>query len=120
MTAQHPMSELLRAKAALGDEASVASGLEDAANALDAMQAENDRLHKVATQFMHQNGSLMAEKDALQQRWDWLLSDPVGARHMLQLLLTGKGTPEDFTAMVDRIAESKNAAERAHREGDGT
>lgn len=41
------------------------------------------------------------------KRWDYIKSDPDGARALLILLREGKGTPDDFDTMVDRIIESR-------------
>jgi len=43
-------------------------------------------------------------------RWDYIKSDPDGARALLILLREGKGTSDDFDTMVDRIIESRSKA----------
>jgi len=51
--------------------------------------------------------------DELQEkadRYDWIVGEPEGAQHLLNLLKQGKGTVEDFGKMIDRIAASKRAA----------
>ena len=43
-------------------------------------------------------------------RWNYIKADPDGARALLLLLKNGKGTPDDFDTMVDRIIESRKGA----------
>jgi hypothetical protein len=40
---------------------------------------------------------------SLLDRWRYIKADPHGARALLLLLEHGKGTPDDFDTMVDRI-----------------
>ena len=55
-------------------------------------------------------------EDIYKQRWEYIKSDADGARALLLLLKQGRGTPEDFDTMVDRIIESRaNAPESALR-----
>ena len=41
------------------------------------------------------------------ERWEYIKTDIDGARALLLLLRDGKGTPDDFDTMVDRIIESR-------------
>jgi len=43
-------------------------------------------------------------------RWEYIKSDPDGARALLLLLRECRGTPDDFDTMVDRIIESRTNA----------
>lgn len=56
----------------------------------------------------------IAEKDKeiarLKARWEYIKTDIEGARALLILLRDGKGTPDDFDTMVDRIIESRKGA----------
>lgn len=47
------------------------------------------------------------------KRWEYVKADPHGARALLLLLEHGKGTPDDFDTMVDRIIESRRIANRS-------
>lgn len=54
-----------------------------------------------------------AECDALRkdaERFEWVLTDPEGARHLLHLMQQGKGDKDSFRGMIDRILRAKNAA----------
>ena len=50
------------------------------------------------------------DKETCEKRWEYIKSDPDGARALLLLLREGKGTPDDFDTMVDRIIESRTNA----------
>jgi hypothetical protein len=50
------------------------------------------------------------DKDILNARWGYIKTDIEGARALLILLRDGKGTPDDFDTMVDRIIESRKVA----------
>jgi hypothetical protein len=43
-------------------------------------------------------------------RYEWMLDEPEGAQHLLNLLKQKKGTKEDFGKMIDRIRASKAAS----------
>lgn len=45
------------------------------------------------------------EADAI--RFHWMLNEPEGAQHLLNLLRQGKGSQSDFRRMIDRIINSK-------------
>ena len=50
-------------------------------------------------------------EEVYKKRWEYIKADPDGARALLLLLKEGKGSPDDFDTMVDRIIESRfNAA----------
>ena len=49
------------------------------------------------------DGGATAPCISLLDRWRYIKADPHGARALLFLLEHGKGTPEDFDTMVDRI-----------------
>jgi hypothetical protein len=51
-----------------------------------------------------------AEVERLRNRWKYIKVDQDGARALLLLLKNGKGTPDDFDTMVDRIIESRRLA----------
>jgi len=53
-----------------------------------------------------------------QARWEYIKSDPDGARSLLLLLHLGKGSPHDFDVMVDRMIASRNAFAERLRGGD--
>ena len=55
------------------------------------------------------------EPECYKSRWDYIKEDPEGARSLLLLLQHGKGTPDDFDTMVDRIIESRHQAQRAQK-----
>jgi hypothetical protein len=44
-------------------------------------------------------------------RYQWLIANPRGARHLFLLLEQGKGDKVAFTEMVDRIINSEAAAQ---------
>ena len=52
----------------------------------------------------------MNNEEVYKKRWEYIKSDPMGARALLLLLDEGKGTPNDFDTMVDRIIESRSKA----------
>lgn len=52
----------------------------------------------------------MSGKEVYKKRWEYIKTDPNGARALLLLLREGKGTPEDFDTMVDRVIESRSKA----------
>lgn len=52
----------------------------------------------------------MTELDIYKARWAYIKTDIEGARALLILLRDGKGTPDDFDTMVDRIIESRKGA----------
>ena len=45
-----------------------------------------------------------------ERRFQYVLDDPAGARHLIGLLRDGKGDKAAFCSMIDRICQSKNAA----------
>jgi len=47
------------------------------------------------------------EEEVYKKRWDYIKSDPDGARNLLLLLQNGKGSAHDFDTIVDRIIKSK-------------
>ena len=47
-------------------------------------------------------------EEVYKKRWEYIKSDPEGARALLLLLAAGKGTPDDFDTMIDRIIESRS------------
>ena len=55
--------------------------------------------------------------EELESRWHYIKTDTEGARSLLLLLSAGKGSPDDFDTMVDRIIESRNAGEKDRRRG---
>ena len=52
----------------------------------------------------------MNELETYKARWAYIKKDIEGARALLILLRDGKGTPDDFDTMVDRIIESRKGA----------
>ena len=60
---------------------------------------------------------LRVRVEELEARWNYIKTDTKGARSLLLLLATGKGTPDDFDTMVDRIIESRNTGEKDRRRG---
>jgi len=46
-------------------------------------------------------------EETYKKRWEYIKSDPDGARALLLLLKAGKGSPDDFDTMIDRIIESR-------------
>jgi hypothetical protein len=58
----------------------------------------------------------ITELDTYKARWNYIKTDIDGARSLLILLKDGKGTPDDFDTMVDRIIESRRAARAAGKE----
>jgi len=69
--------------------------------------AANDKIYK-AENREHINETRRKCR-ILKKRWEYLKADPDGARALLLLLKNGKGTPDDFDTMVDRIIESRKA-----------
>ena len=63
--------------------------------------------------------ALHAQVAALQvfeRRYNDMIADPVGARHLLALLSAGNGTADDFGKMLDRISVSRaNASPSAKK-----
>uniref|UniRef100_A0A6H1ZD04 Uncharacterized protein n=1 Tax=viral metagenome TaxID=1070528 RepID=A0A6H1ZD04_9ZZZZ len=55
-------------------------------------------------------------KDIYEKRWEYIKSDPEGARALLLLLKHGKGSPNDFDTMVDRIIESRTGKKKVGEE----
>lgn len=53
----------------------------------------------------------MGERAKKLERYEWMLNDPESARHLLSLLMQGKGSRDDFERMIDRIVDSKAKAE---------
>jgi hypothetical protein len=47
---------------------------------------------------------------SLSDRWSYIKADPHGARALLLMLEHGKGMPEDFDTMVDRVILSRVGA----------
>jgi len=47
---------------------------------------------------------------SLLDRWNYIKADIDGARALLLLLKNGKGTPQDFDTMVDRVILSRVGA----------
>jgi hypothetical protein len=47
---------------------------------------------------------------SLLDRWSYIKADVDGARALLLLLKNGKGTPQDFDTMVDRVILSRVGA----------
>ena len=47
---------------------------------------------------------------SLLDRWNYIKDDIDGARALLLLLKNGKGTPQDFDTMVDRVILSRVGA----------
>lgn len=43
-----------------------------------------------------------------ERRYNDMIADPEGARHLLHLLSLGKGSAEDFGKMLDRIHISRS------------
>jgi hypothetical protein len=78
----------------------------------DAIIDDDDTLgHKLA-RFVVLSTTLERELAAAladAQRLEWIMDEPEAARHLLNLLMHGKGTRDDFTKMIDRISKSKNA-----------
>ena len=64
----------------------------------------------------------LAERDAqlaaVSSRYEWLLDEPEGATHLLNLLKNKKGTKADFSAMIDRIKASKATRQPTQDKGD--
>lgn len=50
----------------------------------------------------------MDREDVYKKRWEYIKTDPEGARALLLLLQHGKGTADDFDVMIDRIIESRS------------
>ena len=59
---------------------------------------------------------LKADITRLDARWDYIKTDPVGARALLLLLINGKGSSEDFDTVIDRIIESRAIDNRSKSE----
>ena len=52
----------------------------------------------------------LAGAECAENRYNWIVHEPEGARHLLNLLREGKGNIESFGKMIDRIKASKDAA----------
>ena len=50
-------------------------------------------------------------EEVYKKRWEYIKSDPDGARALLLLLKHEKGTPNDFDTMIDRIIESRRCSD---------
>ena len=79
-----------------------------------AQAGEDARLADVALQAAIKTGLGYAQDAA---RFRDMEHDPLGYRHMLNLLVAGKGTWADFCGMCDRIRASRDAAIAAEERG---
>lgn len=63
----------------------------------------------------YQHGQRRVRQDA--ERYATMKADPVGGRHLLQLLKEGKGDADAFDSMLDRLKVSRdNAMKRSNKE----
>jgi len=71
------------------------------------------RVHRDQRNILRCRTALAKEITRLQGevgRMEFIRKDPEAARHLLRLLLDGKGTKDDFDTMIDRLIESRDRA----------